>query len=90
LDAAQIVIAIFTALLAVIGYLIKLAIGRVIAASDKLETKIDDANAQLSTLQGSIHGIKIWQSGHEGRDDERHQENLHKFDLIFEAMSERE
>ena len=75
-----IAIAICTAVLSLIGYLIKLAIGRVIAAGDSMTT-------QLSTLNSAVTGINVWQNSHEKHDIERHTENLQKFDQIFDALT---
>lgn len=77
----QILIVIFTAILGAIGWLVKMAITRLIARGDAI-------NGQLATLNGNVQAINIWQTQHEGHDNERHQENLGKFDAIFEAMTD--
>ena len=78
--AVQVLIVIFGAILSAVGFLLKLGINRVIA-------ELDNANRQLSALHGSIAAIHVWQTQHEGHDNERHQENLQKFDNIFQALN---
>jgi predicted PurR-regulated permease PerM len=78
----QILIVIFTAILGAIGWILKMAITRLIARGDSI-------NKHLSTLNGNVQAINTWQTQHEGHDNERHQENLQKFDAIFDAMTER-
>jgi hypothetical protein len=62
-----------------IGFLLKVSINRVLRQGDEVEKKLEELN-------GSVREIKVWQGMHEGQDNERHRENLSRFDAIVREL----
>jgi hypothetical protein len=66
--------------------LVTWALKRLIAI-DKNMSKFEAVD--LTKLESSVSRIEVWQAGHSKQDDERHVENLDKFDSIFDALNVR-
>ncbi len=43
----------------------------------------------LISIDKKVGNIEIWKIAHEKQDDDRHEENLEKFDRIFEELRAR-
>jgi hypothetical protein len=63
--------------------LVTWALKRLIAI-DKNMSKFEAVD--LTKLESSVSRIEVWQAGHSKQDDERHEENLGKFDAIFNSL----
>ncbi len=44
---------------------------------------------KIIVIENKLISIDTWKNGHDKQDDDRHEENLGKFDAIFEAVDKR-
>jgi hypothetical protein len=44
---------------------------------------------RIISVDRKMGQMETWREGHDKQDDERHEENLAKFDAIFDAISKR-
>jgi hypothetical protein len=43
---------------------------------------------RIISVDNKIDKLEMWRLGHDKQDDERHSENLGKFDMVYEALKE--
>jgi hypothetical protein len=82
----QIVILILSVGITATGFLLKLSINRVLQQGDEAEKKLAGITIHLTEMNATVREIKVWQMMHEGQDNERHRENLNKFDSIVREL----